>query len=170
MGNRNQDLTHIWKSYQQAMQAVSHATSKAPFQPYKKLHKSWNGYYYPLEFAQKLTEFITSGNEKQVQEFLHLIEYENLSERKLSPLMTQLLFSDIRNTLLKIRFSITSDIVNSSEYENLLEQIDSVLENSELDYPTLSNATLWMTSFYKPKQQEGNQLIRTIQELSLIHI
>ncbi len=164
MGNRNKDLTHIWKSYQQAMQAVSHATSKTPFQPYKKLDKSWNGYYYPLEFAQKLTEFITSGNEKQVQEFLHLIEYENFSERRLSPLMKQLLLSDIRNTLLKIRFSVTSDIVTSSEHEHLLEQIDAVLENSDLDYSTLSNTTLWMTSFYKPKQQEGNQLIRTIQE------
>lgn len=164
MGNRNADLTHIWKSYQQAKQAVAHASSKAPFQPYKKLHKSWNGYYYPLEFAQKLTEFITSGNEKQVQEFLHLIEYENLLERTLTPLMKQLLFSDIRNTLLKIRFSITTEITNSSESEMLLEQIDANLENSELEYQTLSDTALWMTSFYKPKQQEGNQLIRTIQE------
>ncbi len=164
MGNRNRDLTHIWKSYQQARQAVAHASSKAPFQPYKKLHKSWNGYYYPLEFAQKLTEFITSGNEKQVQEFLHLIEYENLLERTLTPLMKQLLFSDIRNTLLKIRFSITTEITNSPESETLLEQIDANLENSELEYQTLSDTALWMTSFYKPKQQEGNQLIRTIQE------
>ncbi len=164
MGNRNRDLTHIWKSYQQARQAVSHATSKAPFQPYKKLHKSWKGYYYPLEFAQKLTEFITSGNEKQVQEFLHLIEYENLLERTLSPQMKLLLFSDIRSTLLKIRFSITPEIINSSEHETLLEQINTNLENSELEYQTLCDIALWMTSFYKPKQQEGNQLIRTIQE------
>lgn len=164
MGNRNQDLTHIWKSYQQAMQAVTQASSKIPFQPYKKLDKSLDGYYYPLEFAQKLTEFITSGNEKQVQEFLHLIEYENLSERNLTPLMIQLLFSDVRNTLLKIRFSLTSDLVNSSEYEILLEQIDSIIENTELNFQMLSDVALWLTSFYKPKQQEGNQLIQTIQE------
>lgn len=164
MGNRNQDLTHIWKSYQQAVQAVAQASSKAPFQPYKKLDKSLNGYYYPLEFAQKLTEFITSGNKKQVQEFLHLIEYENFSERKLTPLMKQLLFSDVRNTLLKIRFSITPDIISSLEQELLLEQIDSVLENRKLEFPALSEAALWMTSFYEPKQQEGNQLIQTIQE------
>lgn len=164
MGNRNRDLTHIWKSYQQARQAVAHTSSKIPFQPYKKLYKSLDVYYYPLEFAQKLTEFVSSGNEKQVREFLHLIEYENISERSLTPLMIQLLCSDIRNTILKIRFSLSSELVNSPEHESLLEQIDSVIENTELDFQTISDATLWLTTFYKPKQQEGNQLIRTIQE------
>lgn len=164
MGNRNEDLAYTWKSYQQAIQAVSHASSKAPFQAYKKLDKSMNGYYYPLEFAQKLTEFITSGNEKQVQEFLHLIEFENQSERSLTPQMNQFLFSDIRNTLLKIRFSTAPEIAKAPENELLFEQIDSAFVCSGLNYQILSDIALRLTSLYEPKQQEGNKLILTIQE------
>jgi len=164
MGNRNRELSYTWKSFQQAIQAIEHATNKAPFQSYKRLDKSLDGYYFPLEFAQKLTEFVTSGNKKQVKEFLHLIKQENQKERTLTPQMEQLLFSDIRNTLYKIRFSVLSEITESSENDALLEQIDFNLENNSLNFSILSDAALWLTSFYEPKQREGNQLIRTIQE------
>lgn len=164
MGNRNEDLAYTWKSYQQAIQAVAHASNKAPFQAYKKLDKSLDGYYFPLEFAQKLTEIITSGNEKQVQEFLHLIEHENHSERTLTPQMQQLLFSDIRNTMLKIRFSAASEVAESPENELLFDQFDSALECASLSFQILTDAALCLTSLYKPKQQEGNKLILTIQE------
>jgi len=164
MGNQNKDLSYTWKSYQQALQAVAYASNKAPFQPYGKLDKSLDGYYFPLEFAQKLTEFITFGNEKQVQESLHLIEHENQTKRSLTPQMRQLLFSDIRNTLLKIRFSIASEIEESSENDRLFDQIDSALESTNLNYQILSEVALQLTSLCEPKQQEGNQLILTIQE------
>lgn len=164
MGNQNEDLSYTWKSYQQSLQAVACASHKAPFQAYKKLDKSVNGYYYPLEFAQKLTEFITSGSEKQVQESFHLIEHENKKERTLTPQMYQLLFSDIRNTLLKIRFTITDKTLEAPAQETLLEQIDSALELPTLNFAQLSETALKLTSLYKPKQQEGNKLILTIQE------
>ena len=79
------------------------------FLPYEVIGKTTADVYYPIEISAKLLHFITSGNRQQVQEMFALIHRENFVDRSLPPNMLNYLLSDIRNTLMKARFSVPAD-------------------------------------------------------------
>ncbi|NLZ80211.1 MAG: helix-turn-helix domain-containing protein [Clostridiales bacterium] len=158
LGNRNEDLMYTWKSYQQAIEATSYVSNENIFQRYANIIKDKTTYYYPLEFAHQLSNFILAGNEKQVKELMKLIHHENFKERTLSLPVVKWLLSDLRNTLLKIRFTISTDKDN----EEFLAAIDSNLLGSK-SFHILEETALQLCKFYERKP-EGNKLIVSIQE------
>lgn len=97
---------NVWESYQQAQEAISYATKNYIFFPYEFIKKDSKAFYYPPEVSTKLIQFITTGNLSQVQELFSLIHQENIEERSLPINLIQFLLSDIRNTLLKARFTL----------------------------------------------------------------
>lgn len=114
----------LWESYEQARTASRYASRNHVFLPYEVIGKKTDGVYFPIEISAKLLHFITSGNRQQVQEMFPLIYRENYTERSLPPNMLNYLLSDIRNTLMKARFSVPAgaDIDGKA-----LEQIDRQL-------------------------------------------
>ena len=158
LGNRNEDLMYTWKSYQQAIEATSYVSNENNFQRYANIRKDKTTYYYPLEFAHQLSNFILAGNEKQVREFMKLIHHENFKERTLSLPVVKWLLSDLRNTLLKIRFTINTDKDN----EEFLAVIDSNLLGSK-SFRVLAETALQLCESFERKP-EGNKLIVSIQE------
>lgn len=158
LGNRNEDIMYTWKSYQQSIEASSYVSNENLFQRYAKIKKDKTTYYYPLEFAHQLSNFIISGNEKQVKELMKLIYHENFKERNLSLPVIKWLLSDLRNTLLKIRFTLSSDKDN----EEFLAAVDANLLGSK-SFQILEETALQLCQFYERKP-EGNKLIVSIQE------
>lgn len=158
LGNRNSDLMYTWKSYQQAIEATSYISNENIFQGYANIIKDKTTYYYPLEFAHQLSNFILAGNEKQVKELMKLIHHENFKERTLSLPVVKWFLSDLRNTLLKIRFTITTDKDN----EEFLAIIDSNLLGNK-SFQVLEETALQLCKSFERKT-EGNQLIVSIQE------
>ena len=114
---------NVWEAYQQASEAVSYATKNYIFLPYEIIKKDSNIFYYPPELSAKLIHFITSGNEDQVLELFNLIHQENIEERSLPINLLRYLLSDIRNTMLKARFTVPSTVEPSK-----LELLDHTFE------------------------------------------
>ena len=99
----------LWESFEQARTASRYASRSHVFLPYEIIGKTTADVYYPIEISAKLLHFITSGNKQQVQEMFALIYHENFMERSLPLNMLNYLLSDIRNTLMKARFSVPAE-------------------------------------------------------------
>ncbi|MBO5165807.1 MAG: helix-turn-helix transcriptional regulator [Lachnospiraceae bacterium] len=106
IGHTTDNLMNVWEAYQQAAEAVSYTTKNYIFYPYEIIKKDSNAFYYPPELSTKLIHFITSGSKAQVLELFALIHQENIEDRSLPINLLQFLMQDIRNTLLKARFSL----------------------------------------------------------------
>ena len=158
LGNRNFHLPYLWKSYQQAIQAVSYIREGNVFQAFKDIKRDKSSYYYPYEMAQQLSNFITSGNAKQVHEIFTLIRRENFEVVSLPINMVNWLLSDIRNTLLKVRFTIES----TDENQNLLESVDAAFQEPKT-IDLMQEISLKLTSLHEQKV-DGNKLILSIKE------
>lgn len=110
IGRNTPDLMNVWESYQQAAEAASYISKNYFFFPYEFIKKDSNVFYYPAEISTKLIHFITTGNTPQVLELFNLIHQENIEERSLPINILKFLLSDIRNTLLKARFALPSNV------------------------------------------------------------
>lgn len=158
LGNRNSELSFIWKSYQQAIQAASVLREGHIFQSFYHLKRDKTTYYYPFEMAQQLTNFITTGNVKQVNEIFKLIRRENFETRTLSFSLIRWLLSDIRNTLLKVRFTITA----TDDNKEVLDKVDLAFQEQKT-IDLMEEISLTLCNLYEQKA-DGNKLISTIQQ------
>ncbi|WP_066720454.1 helix-turn-helix domain-containing protein [Clostridium sp. Marseille-P299] len=158
LGNRNSELSFIWKSYQQAIQAASVLREGHIFQSFYHLKRDKTTYYYPFEMAQQLTNFITTGNVKQVKEIFKLIRRENFETRTLSFSLIRWLLSDIRNTLLKVRFTITA----TDDNKEVLDKVDLAFQEQKT-IDLMEEISLTLCNLYEQKA-DGNKLISTIQQ------
>ncbi|NLJ89426.1 MAG: helix-turn-helix transcriptional regulator [Clostridiales bacterium] len=158
LGNWNDDLMVTWKSYQQASQAVNYTSRKKLFVKYSTLKRDTNQYYYPMEIAMQLTNFIKSGNESQILEIFKVINYENTVVRDLPINMMRYLLSDIRNTLLKIRF----DIELTEDNSKLLSKIDDSF-NKPRSLTLCEDIAIDLCSIFDVKTS-NNEIISNIKD------
>ena len=157
LGDSNTKLPYFWKSYQQALEAVTLLREDCIFQSYHELRRSSETYYYPYEMAQQLTNFIKDSNTVQIEEIFKLIIRENTEYRSISIITLQWLLSDLRTTLVKIRQSLAqneSTVTVPEEFDNRLTEEDSLEGMLQL--------SLLLASCFK-QHSEGNQLITSIQ-------
>lgn len=153
-------FTNIWESYQQAKDASGYTTKNYIFLPYEMLKKDSHVYYYPAEFSSRMIQFISAGNHAQVMELFTLIHQENIEERSLPFHLLRFLLSDIRNTLLKARFSFSSSD-SSAKNDALLEEIDALLSTEELTFRLCQDIALKLCDIFATKTEKHN-LIDTI--------
>ena len=109
IGNYNRLPENLWKSYHQAVESVSYASSQNFICRYLSLKLSPDQYYFPSQLSESLANFITSGNKNQVAETFKFISTENLQKRSLSAPKMQCLLMEIYNTLSRVRYSISDD-------------------------------------------------------------
>ncbi len=157
LGDSNTKLPYFWKSYQQALEAVSFIKDEHFFQSYHDLNRNSDVYYYPYEMAQQLTNFIQTSNEVQIKEIFKLITRENTEFRALQPSALQWLLSDLRTTLVKIRYNLskaTNETSLPADFDTLLTE-EKTLVGMEVLALTLASCFHQNTA--------GNQLISSIQ-------
>lgn len=124
LSDLNDRLAFTWKSYQQAREAVRYTSVERILCCYSDLNHNSHNYYYPDELAKQLTVFVETGSKQQVGEIFRVIKNENLARRSLSFHQMNWLLSDIRSTLLKVRFTLLEDDSNSE----VLKALDSHFE------------------------------------------
>lgn len=151
-------LSNVWESYQQAQDAASYTAKNYIFLPYEMIKKDSNVFYYPNELSTKLIHFITSGNKPQVMELFSLIHQENIEERSLPINLLKYLLSDIRNTLLKARFSLNA---TSEETKKVLDTID-IRFDEHLSFKLCEDIALSLCTLFTP-EKETEDLITTIE-------
>lgn len=157
LGDSNTKLPYFWKSYQQALEAVTFLKEDTIFQSYRDISRSSEAYYYPYEMAQQLTSFIKDANTVQIQEIFKLILRENTEFRTLLPNALEWLLSDLRTTLVKLRYGISETPDNTS----VLAEFDQTLA-SETTIEGMLQLALRLASCFK-QSTSGNQLIDSIQ-------
>lgn len=151
-------FSSIWESYQQAKDASGYTSKNYIFLPYEMLKKSSQIYYYPVEFASRMIQFINTGSKSQIIDLFNLIHKENVEERSLPIQLFRFLISDIRNTLLKARFSITTV---SEENAAVLAEVDELLTSETLSFRTSEDIALKLCDLFYVKAEKTN-LIDTI--------
>lgn len=157
LGNRNHQLSYIWRSYQQSIQAISYIHEGNVFQSFMDIKRDKTSYYYPVEMAQQLSNFINFGNVKQVNEIFRLLKKMNFEDVSLPVSLVQWLFSDVRNTLLKVRFQMKV----TEENQKNLESIDLAF-HQKMTLEVLEDISIRLCSLNEQKV-EGNRLITNIQ-------
>jgi len=144
----------LWESYEQARVASRYAAKNHVFLPYELIGKNSTGVFYPIEISVKLLHFITTGNRQQVAEMFALIYRENFVERSLPLNMLNYLLSDIRNTLMRARFSITAE---QHADDPTLRQIDEHLAQ-QATLPLCESAALALCGFFAEAAKPSNPI------------
>ncbi len=136
-------IEFAWKSYQQAKEAIHYTTQDQVICSYSSVTPNSQGYYYPGELAAQLTGFIEAGNQRQIRELFKVIQKENLEKRILSSRQMNWLLSDIRNTLLKSRFSLREEERVKEGLETLDEKLDELPSLKLWEDLALELAKMW---------------------------
>lgn len=152
------DLMLTWQAYQHASEALNYAGPCHMLQYYESLERNINSYYYPLELEQQLINFITNGKKSQVEVILNNIYYENFTKRVLPITIIKYLLSDLRNTLLKVRFMIPLD--NSTKEK--LDELDEKIQQKKT-FELLYELAIDLCQLFENKSSQ-NLLIDRIQE------
>ena len=157
IGRTTDSLLHVWECYDQASEAISYTTQNYFFFPYEIIKKKSNAFYYPPEISTKLIHFITSGNTAQVLELFNLIHQENIEERSLPINLLKYLLSDIRNTLLKARFTLPTNID-----PDIVADLDARF-NEHLSFKLCEDLALILCKLFTNEGDDEN-LIATIEK------
>lgn len=161
-GERNEIVSYIWKSYQQARNARSIATKERFVLSYSDFVASADVYYFPESLAVQLSGFISTGSKPQVEACFRQLKEENLERRSLSYTQLRWLISDVRTTVFRKRQSLDSGAVNTQEKTDLLDLIDRQFDG-DMDLNTLETISLELCQLYG-SGSESNELIAKIQE------
>ena len=143
LGSCAAQIEFVWKSYQQAREAIHYTTQEQVICSYSSVASNAQGYYYPRELAAQLTGFIEAGNQRQIRELFKVIQKENLEKRILSSRQMNWLLSDIRNTLLKSRFSLREEDSIREGLETLDEKLDELPSLKLWEDLALELAKMW---------------------------
>ncbi len=155
LGDSNTKLPYFWKSYQQALEAVSFIKDDRFFQSYRELTRSNETYYYPHEMAGQLTSFIQAANTTQINEIFKLIHRENIEYRSISQMNLTWLLSDLRTTLIKICQTVQEGATTlPKDFEQRLSE--------ETTLNGMQQHALTLAFCFQPNNS-GNQLIASIQ-------
>lgn len=157
IGRNTDSLMNVWEAYQQAQEAVNYATKNYIFLPYEIIKKDSNVFYYPPELSTKMIHFITTGNLSQVRELFNLIHQENIEERSLPVQLLKYLLSDIRNTLLKARFTAPHNAD-----PNALGVLDAMFDG-HLSFKLCEDIAVALCNLFQA-QEEDTSLISSIEK------
>lgn len=152
LGNTNHHLENTWKSYQQAYEAVSYASSTNMIRSYGMLDLTSDAYYYSTQLSDSLTNFIKAGNKNQVAETFKFITKENLKKRSLSYPKMQSLLTEISSTLSRIRYSIPEN-----DKDETIKLVDQKREEY-LSFRQLEDIALTLCKFYGKKSSKSQTI------------
>lgn len=145
---------NLWESYEQARLASRYTARHHIFLPYEMMSKDASSIYYPVEISAKLQHFMTTGNREQVVEMFALLHRENLEERSLPVLQLSFLLSDLKNSLLKVRFQIDAQ---TDENRRRLAHIDQQLADQPT-FAVLENTALLICDFFTRSAEPSNPI------------
>jgi len=155
VGNGYAQPQRIWESYEQARAAARYTGKSHVFLPYHYIRKDTDSWYYPVELSAKLQRFITTSNKQQVGETFALIYHENMDARTLSAPLLNFLLSDLKNTLLKVRFQVKPP--ETEEGRALLNQLDRSLAEP-LRFPQLESNALLLCDFFTSSAEPSDPI------------
>lgn len=152
------DLMLTWQAYQHAAEALNYVGLGTTLLFFDSMERNMNSYYYPIELEQQLVSFITNGKQAQVDVILNNIYQENFAKRVLPITIIKYLLSDLRNTLLKVRFMLASD----NDMKEKLDELDEKMGQKKT-FELIQEIARDLCQLFESKSTQ-NLLIDRIQE------
>lgn len=155
-GNSYENLLDVWQSFQEAGHVLDYKAANIDSKLiwYTNLPKQGTEYYYPIDFEQRLMNYVKAGELKQVENLLQTIYRENVENRQISPEMGLELIFELKGTVVKL-------------YSQLAVEKDSVIKDlSKIDGSQTFEANYRsLTSIYQNicKEVIGNRKSRNVQ-------
>lgn len=167
IGKSCDDLFSINESYSEATRALKHAKSSntAVFHWEDVPHVTTQAYYYPPELELQLLKSLTVSDFAKAESILEKIYQVNFKERSLSPLIENLLFSNIIGTFSKfIDLSPLTSSIHSVNPENFalnLTKSKTVQEKQELIANILQ---IYRNTLNSEKQDKDSSIIKSVKK------
>ena len=106
------DPLDVWRSYQEAQETVEyvqlHREGKTKW--YDELPIDSQGFYYPIDYEQRIINYVKAGDTGELERIFHIIIDENFEKRQLSATTIRALFYDIKGTAFKVSQQLPPDI------------------------------------------------------------
>lgn len=126
------NLLEIWRSYQEALEAVDNIGlhKNETFKWYEDVPKEGEAYFYPIDFEQRIMNYVKSGEIEQIKSLFDILYDENFEKRKLSNDMNKQLFYEIKSTIVKLVQQIPQDdeLINKVKKLNFDKTINDNFE------------------------------------------
>ncbi len=154
-GTVYQNLLDVWQSFQEAGRVFDYRSSDGDVKLmwFAQLPRQEAEYYYPIDYEQRLMNYVKAGEPKQVDNLLQTIYRENIEKRQISPEMRRELIYELKGTVVKISPQLN---VKKDEIETALGKID---------YSETFEAFRNLSDLYSKICQEviGNRKFRNVQ-------
>lgn len=103
IGTIYSSVLEVWRSYQEALETLNyvqfHKNGKIKW--YDDIPKEAQSYYYPMDFEQRIINYVKTGELEQIKNLFSIIIEENFVSRKISSIMRKQLFYEIKGTMIK---------------------------------------------------------------------
>ena len=154
-GKIYEDLLDVWQSFQEAQLVYDY---KAPDNDvnllwFSDLPHQTAEYYYPIDYEQRLMNYLKAGEIKQVEHLLQTIYQENIENRQIPPDTCRELIYELKGTIVKVCPQLN---VTKSEIEAALNRID-------YSQPLEAFRSLLAIYLNICKQVIGNRKFRNVQ-------
>jgi AraC-like DNA-binding protein len=111
IGNMCKSSLEIWRSYQEALEAVNciphHDQEISKW--YLDIPKEGQIYYYPIEFEQRIINCCKSSDVEQIKILFDILYEENFMKRILTMNMYKQLFYELKSTMIKLAQQVSED-------------------------------------------------------------
>lgn len=115
------NLLEIWRSHQEALEAIDNIAlhKDEVFKWYEDIPKEGEAYFYPIDFEQRIMNYVKSGEAEQIKSLFNILYEENFEKRKLSNDMSKQLFYEIKSTIVKLIQQVPEDSNLTKKVNNL---------------------------------------------------
>lgn len=130
IGEPCEDLTLIWRSLEEARIALDHVSQQYPVVCYNSGLVNTEEYYLPQAARERLADAISSGQRRETDELLELLERENCTNRQLSRSQ----FLKLNRELVDILAGVQKSELSSMEEVISLNEVLMVPEIPKQEY------------------------------------
>lgn len=122
-GKVYESLLDVWQSFQEAQLVFDYKTpdNDSNLFWFSDLPHQSAEYYYPIDYEQRLMNYLKAGEIKQVKNLLHTIYQENIENRQIPPETCRELIYELKGTIVKIYPQLN---VNKTVIETALNRVD----------------------------------------------
>lgn len=161
------ELFNISESYNEAMLSLKHAKSsnKRIFHCEDTPHISSGAYYYPPELEFQLLKSLTVSDFAKSESILDRIYAVNFKDRSLSPLMENLLFSNIIGTFSKfIDLSPLTSSIHSVNPENFVLALSKSKNSQEKQELISGILQMYQSTLNNERQDKDSSIIKSVKK------
>ncbi|WP_186445714.1 helix-turn-helix domain-containing protein [Paenibacillus cremeus] len=168
VGGMHENLMNVSRSYEEAKRALEYLLwrNQSGIMRFEELPKENNGYYYPADLENRLSNLAKAGEQASVIELLEELYRINFEERRLSVPMLRLFMNEMWGTIVKLLPQVGMDEGAAMEQLKPFSGDMSTYEGLDHNYRSLTSTYRQVCGFVNEHKKSQNvQLLEKIIKL-----